>query len=61
MLNLLIGVSHPQKTAGLPGHDRSASHNPNNLYQRGPGILKYNAGVVPSVFLNMDINELGVL
>jgi hypothetical protein len=31
------------------------------VYHRGPGILKYNAGVVPSVFLNMEMNALGVL
>jgi hypothetical protein len=33
----------------------------NNVYHRGPGIRKYNAGVVPSVFLNVEMNELGVL
>ena len=31
-----------------------------NAHHRRSG-LKYNAGVVPSIFLNMEMNALGVL
>ena len=30
-------------------------------YVRLTPVLKYSVGVVPSVFLNMEMNELGVL